>query len=214
MSKASNIYPLILPFVIGIILGILAKFTDGRDFLYYFPVFADMTGRFGIWVWAAAIISIRSKTALFAAVRSFLFFIGMLSAYYGYTIHFLKFFPKSQIILWGAIAMATPFCGFLIWHIHKERHYAKFLSCLPFTIFFTEWYFTAFTVRDWVFRTTRDELLLGIAYLCFTISWLTVVPTHKKRLFGLLYGLLLSMILIRLIQAEIIVNPYEQLLNI
>lgn len=97
MKKDSNIRLIILPFIIGIVLGIIAKFADGRDFMYYFPVFADIMGRFGIWVWAAAIISIRSKTALFAAVRSFVFFIGMLSAYYGYTVLFLKFFPKPQV---------------------------------------------------------------------------------------------------------------------
>ena len=110
--------------------------------------------------------------------------------------------------------MVTPFCGFLIWHIRRKRHYASFLSALPLTIFFTEWYLTAFAVRDWAFDTARDELLLGIAYLCFAFSWLAVLPTNKKRLFGLFYGLLLSIILIQLIQAEIIVNPYERLLNI
>ncbi len=61
MSKSSNIRSLILPFIIGIALGIIAKFTDGREFLYYFPLFADVMGRFGIWVWAAALIAIRSK---------------------------------------------------------------------------------------------------------------------------------------------------------
>lgn len=210
MKKDSNIRLIILPFIIGIVLGIIAKFADGRDFMYYFPVFADIMGRFGIWVWAAAIISIRSKTALFAAVRSFVFFIGMLSAYYGYTVLFLKFFPKSQIILWGVIAMVTPFCGFLIWQIHKEGHYINFISSLPFTIFFTEWYLTAFHGRYWTFST----LLLSIAYLCFIFSLLAVVPTNKKRLFSLLYGLLISIVLIQLIQAELIVNPYEQLLNV
>ena len=214
MSRSSNIRSLILPFIIGIVLGIIAKFTDGREFLYHFPLFADVMGRFGIWVCAAALIAIRSKKPLLAAIRSFAFFIGMLLAYYGYTVLFLNFFPKSQMILWGIIAMVTPFCGFLIWHIQKESHYANFISSLPFTIFFTEWYLTAFTARDWAFSTARDELLLGIAYLCFTFSLLTVVPTNKKRLFSLLYGLLISIILIQLIQAEIIVNPYGKLLNI
>ena len=213
-SCYGNIRSLILPFIIGIVLGIIAKFTDGRDFLYYFPVFADIMGRFGIWVWAAALIAICSKKPLLAAIRSFVFFIGMLLAYYGYTVLFLHFFPKSQMILWGVIAMVTPFCGFLIWHIRKESHYANFIASLPFTIFFTEWYLTAFAVRDWAFRTARDELLFGIAYLCFTFSLLAVVPTNKKRLFSLLYGLLISIILIQLMQEEIVVNPYEKLLNI
>ena len=198
MSKNTNVCPLIFPFIIGIVLGTIAKFVDGRDFIYYFPVFADIMGRFGIWVWTATLIAIRSKKPLFAAIRSLSFFIGMLLAYYGYTVLFLHFFPKSQIILWGIIAAVTPFCGFLIWHIRKKSHYTNFISSLPFTIFFTEWYLTAFTVRDWAFRTTRDELLFGIAYLCFTFSMLAVIPTNKKRLFSLFFGLLLSIILIRI----------------
>lgn len=214
MKKISNICSLILPFIIGMVLGIIAKFADGRNFMYYFPVFSDIMGRFGIWVWAAAIISIRSKTPLFAAVRSFVFFIGMLCAYYGYTVLFLNFFPKSQIILWGVIAMVTPFCGFLIWHIHKESHYTNLISSFPFTVFFTEWYLTAVTDEYWTFSTAKDELLLSIAYLCFIFSLLAVVPTNKKRLFSMLYGLLISIILIQLIQLEIVINPYEQLLNI
>ena len=203
MSKAPNKRSLIWPFIIGIILGITAKLVDVPAILFYFSIFDDIMGRFGIWVWTAAIIAILSKTPLLAAGRSFVFFIGMLFAYYGYTVRFLKFFPKSQMILWGGIAMVTPFCGFLIWHIHKNKGYANLIGSLPFIFFFTEWYLTA-----------KDELLLFIAYLCMALSLLVVIPTNKKRIFSLLYGLLLSVILIGLVQAGIIVNLYDQLLNI
>lgn len=207
--KKSNVCSLFLPFMIGIVLGITAKLIDVPYVTSKFPVFDNIMGRFGIWVWAAAIISILSKTALFAAVRSFLFFVGMLLAYYGYTVLFLKFFPKSQIILWSGIAMITPFCGFLIWQIHRKRRYTNFISSLPLVIFFTEWYLTAYTS----FGIAKDELLLSIAYFCFTFSFLAVIPTNKKRLFSLLYGILESILLILFIKKGIIVNPYD-LLNI
>ncbi|MDE6893277.1 MAG: hypothetical protein K2P50_15920, partial [Lachnospiraceae bacterium] len=93
------------------------------------------------------------------------------------------------------------------------HHYTNFISSLPFMIFFTEWYLTAFTNQHLIFSTAKDELLLDIAYLCFTFSFLAVIPTNKKRLFSLLYGVLESIILILLIRAGIIVNPYD-LLNI
>ena len=211
MKKDSNIHPLILPFIIGIVLGIIAKLIDVPYITSEFPIFDDIMGRFGIWVWAAALISIRSKTALLAAERSFVFFAGMLSAYYSYTVIFLHFFPKSQIILWGGIGAMTPFCGFLIWHVHKKSCYAYFISSLPFCILFSESYFTAFTAWNW---NTKDKLFLFIAYLCFSISLLAVIPTNKKRLFSLIYGLLISIVLIKLIQTGIIVNLYNQLLNV
>ncbi len=202
---------LILPLIIGIVLGITAKLVDVPYITCDFPVFDDIMGRFGIWVWAAALIAVFSKTPLLAAVRSFLFFIGMLLAYYGYTLLFLGFFPKSQMILWGGIAMITPFCGFLIWHIHKNKHYANLIASLPFILFFTEWYLTAFIEQYW---SARDKILLFIAYLCMTLSLLAAIPTNKKRLLSLLYGVVISIVLIRLMQAGIIVNLYEQLLNV
>ncbi len=202
---------LILPLIIGIVLGITAKLVDVPYITCDFPVFDEIMGRFGIWVWAAALIAVFSKTPLLAAVRSFLFFIGMLLAYYGYTLLFLGFFPKSQMILWGGIAMITPFCGFLIWHIHKNKHYANLIASLPFILFFTEWYLTAFIEQYW---SARDKILLFIAYLCMTLSLLAAIPTNKKRLLSLLYGVVISIVLIRLMQAGIIVNLYEQLLNV
>ncbi|MDE5910317.1 MAG: hypothetical protein K2H52_16520 [Lachnospiraceae bacterium] len=203
MSKAPKKRSIILPFVIGIFLGITAKLVDVPNITYRFPIFDDVMARFGIWVWAAAFIAILSKSPLFAAVRSFVFFVGMLSAYYGYTILFLKFFPKSQIVLWSCIAMITPFCGFLIWHIHLNKWFANLIASFPFILFFTEWYLTS-----------EDTQLLFIPYLCMALSWLSAVPTNKKRLFSLLYGLSISIILILLIRAEIITNIYERLLNI
>ena len=202
---------LILPLIIGIVLGITAKLVDVPYITCDFPVFDDIMGRFGIWVWTAALIAVFSKTPLLAAVRSFLFFIGMLLAYYGYTLLFLGFFPKSQMILWGGIAMITPCCGFLIWHIHKNKHYANLIASLPFVLFFTEWYLTAFIEQYW---SARDKILLFIAYLCMTLSLLAAIPTNKKRLLSLLYGVVISIVLIRLMQAGIIVNLYEQLLNV
>lgn len=202
---------MLLPMISGILLGITAKLVDVPYITCDYPVFDDMIGRFGIWVWAAALIVVRSRTPFHAAVRSFVFFVGMLSAYYGYTVLFLKFFPGSQMVLWGGIAMITPFCGFLMWHIHKNTSYADLIASLPFVLFFTEWYLTAFTAQNWSYK---DRLLLSIAYLCMTLSLAAAIPTNKRRIFSLFYAMLLSVVLIWLIQAGIMVNFYDQLLNV
>lgn len=202
---------MLLPMIPGILLGITAKLVDVPYITCDYPVFDDMMGRFGIWAWAAALIAVRSRTSFHAAVRSFVFFVGMLSAYYGYTVLFLKFFPGSQMVLWGGIAMITPFCGFLMWHIHKNTSYADLIASLPFVLFFTEWYLTAFTAQNWSYK---DRLLLFIAYLCMTLSLAAAIPTNKRRIFSLSYAMLLSVVLIWLIQAGIMVNFYDQLLNV
>lgn len=138
------------------------------------------------------------------------FFAGMLTAYYGYTVLFLGFFPKSQVVLWELVAMATPFCGFLIWHVHKKKHYANWIASLPFALFFTEWYLTVFAER---YLTVEEKLSLLVVCIGMTVSLLAAVPA-KKRLFGLLYGFGLSALLIWLVQAGVVVNLYEQMLNV
>lgn len=192
-----------LPFVIGVVLGLIAKLADSREITSTFPIFADIFARFGIWIWVAALISIYSKKAVFAAIRSLVFFTGMLSAYYGYTILFLGFYPKSQIVLWSMIALFSPFCGFAIWYIRKKRWYANVFASLPLIIFFTEWYFTG-----------KDNSLLFIIYLCMVLSFLVILPSNQKRLWSLLFGVLASVILILLIRVGVVVNIYDKLLNI
>ena len=211
MSKKLNGCSLILPFIVGIVLGVAAKLVDVPFITADLPIFDDIMGRFGIWVWAGALTAVLSRTSLLAAVRSFAFFAGMLIAYYSYTVLFLHFFPKSQMILWGGIAMATPFCGYLMWHVHKKKYYANFIASLPFIIFFTEWYLTAFQNQYW---SAGDKVWLLVAYLCMTFSLLLAVPTNKKRLLGVFYGSVISIILICLIQAGIMFNLYEKLLNV
>lgn len=199
LNKSSVIFP----FITGIILGLAAKLVDTPDITSTFPIFEDIFARFGIWIWSAALLAVFSKKAPLAALRTFMFFTGMLSAYYSYTIVFLKFFPKSQIILWSVIATFTPVCGFAIWHIRKKGWYTNILASLPLIILFSEWYLTG-----------KDNLLLFTIYTCMALSLLIVFPTNRKRLFSLLLAFTIAFIWIQLIQNGMAVNPYAQLLNI
>ena len=45
--KNRNISLAIEPFIIGIVLGFIAKWADGRKIRYYFPILSDIMGRFG-----------------------------------------------------------------------------------------------------------------------------------------------------------------------
>ena len=94
MLKKSKAYSLFLPFIIGIVLGIIAKLIDVPYVTSKFPIFDNIMGRFGIWVWAAAMVSILSKTALFAAVRSFVFFCRNVICLLWLYRAFLKFFSE------------------------------------------------------------------------------------------------------------------------
>ncbi len=99
------------PIILGFILGLTAKLVDVPAITHIFPIFDDIFGRFGVWIFTATLLAVFSITPLHAAIRGFSFFISMLLTYYVYTILLLGFYPKSQIILWGFVSLISPICA-------------------------------------------------------------------------------------------------------
>ncbi|MCB6611121.1 hypothetical protein V3C10_18775 [[Clostridium] symbiosum] len=171
----------------GIILGLAAKLVDVPEVTWKLPVLDDIGGRFGIWIFAATLLAVRSDTPAYAAVRVFGFFASMLLTYYLYTVLFLGFYPKSQMILWGSISLISPFCAFIIWFSNERNRAAAILGALPIAVIFAEWYVTG-----------SENNLLFIAYLSMIICLLLFVPgTAKKRLSVLLYAAVMALLLIK-----------------
>lgn len=73
-------------FLFGLIMGIFSKFLDcspSNELPYVFELLdiRNFLGRFPIWLFLALLISVYSETPVWAGVRTFLFFTGMLISY-------------------------------------------------------------------------------------------------------------------------------------
>lgn len=161
---------IILATIIGAILGLVAKLVDVPEITSVLPIFDDLFGRFGIWIFAASILSIFSNTPINAAIKVFSFFVSMLIVYYTYTILFLGFFPKTQIILWSSISLISPMCAAVMWHAKETKRIANILAALPIVVMCTEWYITG-----------SENTLLLVIYLCMIVCLLICVPQKVKR---------------------------------
>lgn len=109
----------------GIILGTLSKKLDttASNLLPSFLESLDLRNffsRMGIWIFLAVLISIYSKTSLRAAANVFLFFTGMVSSYYLYTVFVAGFFPRSYMMIWVAMTFLSPFMAFICWYAKGE----------------------------------------------------------------------------------------------
>ncbi len=108
MSRAI-VNPAVL-FVLGIISGVLSKIFDIYT-IYLGTVFSEIT----VWLLFGVLISIYSTTKKKAMLNVFLFFIGMLFAYYTvaeltnsvYGLVFIKF--------WVGIALISPVPAYFCW---------------------------------------------------------------------------------------------------
>ena len=167
-------------------MGLAAKLVDVPEVTWRFPIFDNIGGRFGIWIFAAALLAVRSKTPLHSAIRVFGFFAAMLLTYYLYTILFLGFFPKSQMILWGSISLISPFCAIIMWYANENKRSGEILAALPIALLLSEW-----------FVTGDGNLILLLAYLVMIVLILIVVSQNIKRCMAIIiFAMIITFILI------------------
>lgn len=167
--------------ILGVILGILAKVVDNPNIN---PIFDEIGGRLGIWVFIATLLAVYASSPSLAAIRVFAFFLSMLFAYYMYTIYFLNFFPKRQIIFWSLCALATPIYAFVMWFARGRSLFSDFCAAIPIAAISSEAYISC-----------KSNLLLLSIYVCLIIVLLFI--NKKRYIYVCIISLILSLILIK-----------------
>ncbi len=131
-------------FIFGVILGGIAKYSDtaiahGFSGMIY-DFISNITTRLGIWVVLATIIAAWSSSPKVAATRVFVFFVGMLLAYYLYSQNLFGFFPTYYFLRWGLIALFSPLAAYLVWFGRGTGWFAAFGAGLPIGLLLVQGY--------------------------------------------------------------------------
>lgn len=87
---------LVTALLIGFAMGLLAKLVDNPRVTGIVPVFDDLGGRLGIWIFTATLLAVFCNSPGMAAIRTFIYFMSFLFTYYAYTVLFLGFFQKAR----------------------------------------------------------------------------------------------------------------------
>jgi len=132
--------------LLGILLGALSKAIDNlsvNDEILWQRILGiidlrNILSRVSIWALIALIISVFSKKSWQAAINVFVFFAGMLAGYYTITIMFSGFFPKTEMISWGIIALFTPALAFVTWHAKGTGRWTLPVSAMVVGVFINQ----------------------------------------------------------------------------
>lgn len=131
--------------------------------------------RMGFWLFSGVCIATYSKTPLSAALNVFIFFAGMVSSYYIYTIQIAGFFPKSYMIMWVILTVLSPLLGAVCWYAKGGHPVSVCISVIIFMMMARQ----AFSFGFWYFDINYilELILLGatIAILCRTPRQVFVV---------------------------------------
>ncbi|WP_043932638.1 hypothetical protein [Bacillus sp. EB01] len=165
MSLSNKLLYSTLIFIAGVFLGVTSKVFDETpsNILPYFVEVLDLRNffsRIGVWVFFAVLISVYSKTPVRSAINVFLFFIGMVSSYYLYTVVAAGFFPRSYMMIWIIMTVISPFLAFVCWYAKGKGIIALSISTIIFIVISRQ----AFAFGVWYFYIKYNlEILLWIA---------------------------------------------------
>lgn len=192
-TTKQKVFSIVNAIIIGVILGLAAKLVDNPNIN---PIFDDIGGRLGIWVFVAALLSVFSYSPKLAAVKVFAFLGSMLTVYYAYTTLFLHFFPDRAIVFWGICAVISPICAYIMWYARGNGLFSNIVSALPITVLLSE----GFELRNAYLPIHNHyyliPLLMGI-YLIMTVVLLLILPNNKMKFWVILpISLILSFIMI------------------
>ena len=156
-SVSKIIIACVVTLALGIVFGVVAKAVDNISIL------GELGTRLGIWIVIATLIAAYSPSATTAAIKTFIFFAAMLSAYYLYTLMFHDFFPRQYAIAWGVFAILSPIAGFVVWYGKGNGWIAAICSAFPVALVIAESYSFYYTLSP----VSGISLLGGIALIAF-----------------------------------------------
>ncbi len=139
LSNHKKVIHSIFVFTVGILLGVLSKILD-ETASNLLPTlieqldFSNFFSRLGIWIFIATCISFYSKNPIRAGINVLLFFIGMVSSYYLYTVFIAGFFPKSYMMIWIIITLFSPFLGAICWYAKGTHIVSVVISSVIFAV--------------------------------------------------------------------------------
>lgn len=191
LTNSQKIINTILIFLLGLGLGIFAKWLDNtsiNDGIWWQHILGvldlgNVFSLFGVWILIAVCISIYSTTPLRASLHVFLFFLGMNISYHLYTIFFAGFNPLHYMLIWYAITLVSPFLGFICWYAKGKGEIALIINiCIIAATMLC-----SFNIGIWYFDFT--SIIEG---MFFIITLIVLYDTPKRSIISILGALILN----------------------
>ena len=190
-GKKNAVIATVLFLLVGIILGLFAKRLDDLaldDTIWWHRIAEKLDlGNFfsepAVWLLAALLIAVFSRSAFRAAWNVFAFFAGMCAAYHAYTVLFSGFNPASYMLIWYGLTLLSPILAAFCWYARGAGPVPVLLDGAILAVFLLSCFGLGF-----FYITFRGTLYL----LVFLGAAAALFKTPKKFVFSLLIGFVLA----------------------
>ncbi|MGE5672273.1 MAG: hypothetical protein ACM3XM_00085 [Mycobacterium leprae] len=181
-----KLLPVLFSLATGILLGLIAKYSDtvtGSGLVW--GLISQITTGLGLWVFLATLIAAWSQSPGLGALKVFAFFVGMLAAYYLYSMQVFGFFPIYHFVRWGGIALASPVAAYIAWYSRRTGWGAALCAALPAGLLLELGYHFVYTLEI----ALAFDLLAGASLL------LVLPSSNRQRLLACTMAFVLAVLL-------------------
>ena len=168
-KKKDNIIFMLFCLVLGMLMGWLAKDLAGNG------VIGAIISNIGIWVFVPALIAVYSPEAVRAAVHVFLYFIGVIAAYYTHLFALGGRVDMGQVVYWIIFAAIGALIGFIDWHAGDKEWLGAGCAALPISLLIAEGYPIYHSM----------SVSLGFDIVCAIILYILLAPGKNQKLMAL-----------------------------
>ena len=168
-KKKDNIIFMLFCLVLGMLMGWLAKDLAGNG------VIGAIIYNIGIWVFVSALIAVYSPEAVRAAVHVFLYFIGVIAAYYTHLFALGGRVDMGQVVYWIIFAAIGALIGFIDWHAGDKEWLGAGCAALPISLLIAEGYPIYHSM----------SVSLGFDIVCAIILYILLAPGKNQKLMAL-----------------------------
>lgn len=166
--------------VLGMLMGWVSKDLEGSG------VIGAIIGNIGVWVFASALLAAWSKDAVSAALNVFIYFIGVIAAYYTHWIFLGNNLPVSSVVHWLIFAALGALIGFIVWNSWGKEWVGAICAAVPISLLIAEGY-TFYENMAW-------SLIFDI--VCAVILYLVLAPGKMQKLMALPFIIIFTFALV------------------
>lgn len=144
-------------FIVGAALGMISKLLD-----IYTTNLGDIFSQMSVWILLGTWIAVRSPAKKDAAIRVFLFCVGMLITYYITAEVTNSVYGMSFVYGWAVFSLCSPVFAVLTWMTQEKGWFPKLISAgiLAVTLGSSIVMFGGPRIYDWV-------ILLLLVYILY-----------------------------------------------
>ena len=168
-KRKNNTVFILFSLVLGLLMGWLA-----RDLMSMW-VIGVIIRNIGIWVFVSALLAVYSPEAFRAALHVFIYFAGVIAAYFAHDIWLGGAVSGRTMVYWLIFAAVGALIGFIDWHTYSKEWLGAACTAVPVSLLIAEAYpiYKGFSVP------------LAFDIVCAVALYIIMAPGKMQKLMAL-----------------------------